>query len=335
MATVSTTPSCCVPASREPRGTVHYVIAITCLLLFSGSAAGAPLDLANETTRTVLVQVDEDAADLAAIGSAFGPTLEADYSSTGPTRIIVIDGADIEDLIGIVFAGAASAVPGSFSDYVVEIDAATLEVLEASVSGSINVPIVGVVSVDQSADSTTLSGFEDLDVFGNIVPGFCTAGAGCTIVPGLPFDPVTGQVNAVGKVATTLFGIELFTPFGDLRFSELLDCEVATTQASYVDGEILTMTTLRYANLGPNPVESRLRLQLAFPAAFPITVQMLDLGAGGGFSLPGSFDHDLGPVQMFPIPSYLPRGQYSLRCALEDPTTGDVQAEDEATFNLD
>jgi hypothetical protein len=314
---------------------MHYAIAISFFLLLSGSATGAPLDLVNETPRTVLVQVDEDSSDLAAIGSSFGSTLEADYSSTGPTRVVVVNGEDIEDLIEIVFAGVASVVPGSFTDYVIEIDATTLEILDASVSGSITVPPFGVVSVVQTATSTTVAGFEDLDILGNILPGFCTAGAACTIVPGLPFDPVTGQANAVGKVTTSLFGIEVFTPFGDLKFSELLDCEVATTQASYVDGEILTMSTLRYANLGPNPVESRLRLQLTLPPALPITVEALDVGAAGGFFLPGSFDNDLGPVQMFAIPSYLPRGQYGLRCALEDPTTGDVQAEDEVIFDLD
>ncbi len=95
------------------------------------------------------------------------------------------------------------------------------------------------------------------------------------------------------------------------------------------------MSTLRYANLSPNPVETRLRLQFSLPPPFPVTtVQALDVGAGGGFFLPGSFDIDLGPVQMFSIFSNLPRGQYGLRCALEDPTTGDVQAEDEADFDL-
>jgi hypothetical protein len=188
--------------------------------------------------------------------------------------------------------------------------------------------------VVQTASSTTIAGFEDLNIFGNILPGFCTSGSGCTLVPGLPFDPATGQVNAVGPATTNLFGIQLFSPFGDLKFSELLECEVATTQSTYVDGEFLTMSVLRFANLSPNPVETRLRLQLTLPPALPITVQALDIGAAGGFFLPGTFDNDLGPVQMFEVPSYLPRGEYGLRCALEDPFTGDVQAEDEAVFDF-
>lgn len=306
------------------------VLALSIALGAALPAAAEPVDLDDATARDVLVQVDENVDDFGAIGANFGTEITAQFASDGVTATVTVGGAAIEDLIELVFAGAASVVPGSFSDYVLAIDVATGTVLSATVSGQITVPIVGTIDVEQTASSTELAGFQLTSIFGFMVPIFCTSGASCTIVPGLPYDDVTGQLNAVGRIATIF---DVFTPFGDLKLSEVpspLSCEVEMSQPSYVDGEPVVITSLRFANASPTAVPTRLRLQITLP--FGITVDAIDLGAGGGFAIPGSFDHQLGPVTMFTLQPGQPRGNFSWRCALEDPITGAVEAEDIAPF---
>lgn len=309
------------------------VVSLLAAAFAAGPAAAAPVDLGDPTPRQVMVQVDENVDDFASIGTQFGTAIAGDFSSDGVTATVVVPGADIEALVELVFDGAATVVPGSFTDYVLEIDVASGEVLTATVAGMVTLPIVGTLSVSQTASSATLAGFQLTDIFGFLVPIFCTSGTSCTLVPGLPYDPATGQLNAVGVIAT-IFNV--FTPFGDLKLSEVpqpLECEVAMSQPSYVDGEDVVITSLRFTNTTPSPIPARLRLQLTLP--FGITVNAIDLGAGGGFSVPASFDRQLGPVTMFTLQPGQPRGAFSWRCALEDPTSGAVFAEDVANFSFE
>lgn len=290
-----------------------------------------PLDLSNPTPRTVLVEVDEFTGDYGAIGAAFGTPVEAAFTSDGVTALITVPGSVVEALVDRIFA-SPTAVPGSFSDYEIAIDVATGQVLSATVNGLATVPIFGTVNLAQNASSTTLAGFKLTNILGYILPLACTGGTGCTIVPGLPYDPATGQLNAVGVIAT-IFNV--FTPFGDLRLSEAqapLACEVAMSQPAYSDGQPVVITSLRFTNRTPNPIQTRLRLQLTLP--FGITANAIDLGASGGFFIPGNFDRQLGPVTMFTLQPGQPRGAFQWRCALEDPTTGAIQAEDLAPFTF-
>ncbi len=295
------------------------------------AAADTPFDVTNLTARGILVQVDEDVTDYSAIGSMFGTAVEGTWISNGTIGVVTVSGSVVENLISTVFDGV-TVVPGSFTDYQIVIDLATLEVTNASISGQIDVPILGTQAFTQTASSTTLAGFELASIFGLEYPAFCTSGTGCTIVPGLPYDPATGQLNAVGEI-DTLF--QVFTPFGDLRLTEVPAepfCDVEISQPIYVDGETTTLNTLRYANLGGLDAEVRLRLQLSFGTFF--TFDLIDIGAGGGFSLPSGADFDLGPLGLLPVSAGLPRGSWSYRCALEDPTTGTVFAEDVTAFEL-
>ncbi len=291
-----------------------------------------PVDLSDATPRTVLVEVDEFLDDYAAIGAGFGAPVEGQFASDGVTAVVTVSGGVIEALVDQVFAGAASAVPGSFSDYLVAIDVATGAVLSATVDGQVTVPILGTISLAQTASSGQVAGFKLTNIFGYTLPIHCTSGVDCTIVPGLPYDPASGQLNAVGVIATVF---DVFTPFGDLRLSELtppLDCDVEMSQAAYTDGQDVVITSLRFTNNTPDAIETRLRLQITLP--FGITANAIDLGAGGGFFIPGSFDNQLGPVTMFTLQPGQPRGDFSWRCALEDPLTGAIQAEDIAPFQF-
>lgn len=109
-----------------------------------------------------------------------------------------------------------------------------------------------------------------------------------------------------------------------------LACDVEMSQAAYVDGDSVEIASLRFTNHNQTLSAARLRLQLTLP--FGITADVLDLGAGGGFFVPASFDHQLGPVTMFTLQPGQPRGGFTWRCALEDPVSGAILAEDTAPF---
>lgn len=317
------------------RSSLLYLLALPLLLsLPAASAVAQPLVLSDPTPRTILVEFDEDATDLGAVGSLYGPGIAASYGSDGVTATISVPGAALEALVDSVFAGTATSVPGSFSDYVMELDVATGEVLAADVSGDIQVPILGVLGLTQTANSTTLAGYEWVDFFGLLVPQFCTSGAACTIVAGLAYDPTTGVANAVGSIVTSSPLLPLmFSPFGDVRLSEAVGpgCDVEVSQLAYTAGEQLVLSVLSFSgDSAANSPDTRLRLQLSFGAAF--TASLIDAGP---LTLPAAFALDAGPVGLFNVPASLPKGSWAFRCAVERFTTGEVIAEDVAPFTVE
>jgi uncharacterized membrane protein len=112
-----------------------------------------------------------------------------------------------------------------------------------------------------------------------------------------------------------------------------LSCEVEMSQATYADGDAVVITSLRFVNNDTAPAPARLRLQITLP--FGITVDALDLGAGGGFAVPAAYNRQLGPVTMFTLQPGQPRGAFSWRCAFEHPMTGAVLAEAIASFTFE
>ena len=150
--------------------------------------------------------------------------------------------------------------------------------------------------------------------------------------------PIPDQLAAIGisDDGRTLagnaldFNVGIDEPFVATIDEPGLACEVAMNQPSYQDGDSVVITSLRFTNNNQTPTGARLRLQLTLP--FGITVDVLDLGAGGGFVVPASFDRELGPVAMFTLQPGQPRGDFLWHCALEDPTSGAIFAEDVAAF---
>jgi len=110
-------------------------------------------------------------------------------------------------------------------------------------------------------------------------------------------------------------------------------CDVETDAATYTTGEQVVLSTLRYANQTGAPLPTRLRLQISFETLF--TGDLVDVGAGGGFSLPAGADLQLGPLPLLVVQAGMPRGSWAFRCALEDPLTGDVLAEDVAPMTFE
>ena len=201
------------------------------------AAVSEPLDLNDPTPRGVLVE-PEISSNLATVGQSFGAPLPATYSASGGTGTLVIPVASYETLR----SGSLTPVPGSFTALVISIDLATGSATSQPASGAvISGPGQAAVFTQQALGTDTLAGFMDGSTG---VPIFCTSqadveaacqinpipeicNATCVVVPGAPFDPVSGKLNLVGAEqrqlcgGTGCFGAHTaFSHFGDLRLSE-------------------------------------------------------------------------------------------------------------------
>jgi hypothetical protein len=103
-------------------------------------------------------------------------------------------------------------------------------------------------------------------------------------------------------------------------------CEIEMSQASYVNGDTVTATTLRIANPSTVPVSIEMKIWLGWPFGPPISV--VNAGADGSVILPVGLDLNLGPVLLFPVTFGTPRGAYEFSCRMRDPVTGQFRAED-------
>jgi hypothetical protein len=51
-------------------------------------------------------------------------------------------------------------------------------------------------------------------------------------------------------------------------------------------------------------------------------------------ALTGHFDRDLGPAKLFPIAPQMPRGTWSVRCAVEDLASSELLVDDATSFTV-
>lgn len=302
------------------------------LLLGSATAASAatPLDLTDPTTRTIRIEVDQELHDYAAVGGAYSLPIPATFTSDGTTATITVDGSATAAFIDDFFNGAVSTVPGSFSDYVITIDVATGVVTSANATGILDT-VLGQVPVDQTASSTALAGFEIFPFMGFDFPLFCTSGASCTIVPGAPYDPLTGRANAVGIIVTPVFNT--FTPFGDVRLTEddELRCDLAVNAKDFVPLETVEAGVLFRNGSGTGrAVEAKVWIE----TADGFLVSAINVGANGGTFLPAGFEQ-LSPVSpLFAVQPSTVLGDWQVGCRLLDPITGETLASDLDTFEV-
>ena len=112
-----------------------------------------------------------------------------------------------------------------------------------------------------------------------------------------------------------------------------LFCAVQVDKDSYVDGETVTLDELRWANLGALPTPTRLRLQITV-VSFSATFDLIDAGNDGSIVLPAGLNFVTGPAPLLPITAALPRGDWQLRRAIEEPGTGILRDESVTTFEL-
>ena len=116
-----------------------------------------------------------------------------------------------------------SLISGSVSEFRLDIDLTTMEATaqpldyQVLITDPVPFPQIGAITRDLS--TTALAGFAFLPEYPGF-PFFCDT---CTLVPGAPYDPASGKINAVGMdllVAPDIPGLIGFSRAGDLRLSE-------------------------------------------------------------------------------------------------------------------
>jgi len=201
--------------------------------------AAEPLDLSNLTARAVRVHFERSFSDPGAVGQTFDAGWPAAWSVQGNVgRIemsISVHEMSRESLQGL----GLTAIPGTFSLYVVEIDLTTLEATSLAASGALSNGTQGFGFSTRVLDTAAVGGFvgpdtgplfctsqQQVDDACLTVPLFC--GQTCTLVPGFAYDPLTGTLNLIGSEeqngcdGAVCFGpFEMFATTGDLKLTEL------------------------------------------------------------------------------------------------------------------
>lgn len=206
----------------------RFAIFAALVCCISPAPAGAePLNLADPTPRTIQVEFEVSFPPLS-VGETYSVAFDATYSATGNTGTVVIAGAEYEwaiqthDLDYFDVLMSWSIIGGSATDFVLDIDLTTLEATaqpfgyQVTITAPLPFPQVGTVSRDLS--TTTTAGFGTSPMLPGF-PFFCDT---CILVPGAPYDPITGKINAVGSDTIVSADINLigFSRAGDLRLSE-------------------------------------------------------------------------------------------------------------------
>ncbi len=294
------------------------------------AAAAPPLNLADPTTRQIRVEVDQELHDYAAIGAAYSLPIPATFTSDGTTATITVAGSATAAFIDDFFNGAVSTVPGSFSDYVITIDVATGVVTSAAATGVLDT-VLGQVPVDQTASSTALAGFEIFPFMGFDFPLFCTSGASCTIVPGAPYDPLTGRANAVGIIVTSVF--DTFTPFGDVRLTEDdgLRCDTSISARDFAPFETVEVGLL----IGNgSAIDRPIEVKIWIERADAMLISAINLGADGGTVIGAGAEHVFPAMPLFSVGPTTILGDWQIGCRLLDPVTGETLASDLDGFEV-
>jgi hypothetical protein len=243
--------------------------AVLVLLLLASSSALAqqPLDLANSAARPVLVEIETSAA-LDVVGVQFSDPLPASFSVVANVGRVVIDSATYEAFLLEGTSGAQITA----SDFVVEIDLATLETVNNPASSGTVILAHAGYAFTRTLDTQRVAGFanggpagplhcssqQEIDDLCLIVPDYC--GVLCVIVPGAPYDSATGKVNLVGFEnqdgcgETGCLDIDMFSDAGDLRLTEVPPIVPALPGAAWLLLAVSLILTWRLALL-PVPMQ--------------------------------------------------------------------------------
>jgi hypothetical protein len=236
-----------------------------------------PLDVADPTPRAIQVELEVSTAP-ETIGKIYSPPFAATYSASGNTGTVVISAAEYESiLLALGFdyfdlAVVASLIIGSASDFTLDIDLTTLEgtAQPFRYQMSITNPVQQIGTVTRNLSTTATAGFG----YNPAIPGFpffCTT---CFLVPGAPYDPITGKINAVGSGELIAPDIDLtsFSRAGDLRFSEIEATAVPGLARLGLGGLVVLLigVTLVVVSSNSRPVRTK-RSWREFSASPPTT----------------------------------------------------------------
>lgn len=205
--------------------------AFACLAQVAAAASSTPMRLDDPTPRWVAVEFEisptERPGQLGTVYTQKLPGwLEPDVHP-GRMRLTTPAWAIERGLMA-----AERPVPGSFSDFVWIFEAQSGRVVEARLSGTVVREIeVGFFSQEVEArievqmSSDEFAGYGDtISVLGQRVVPYCEGRtSSCHTVDAHPYDPGTGDVNAVGRISATAVGVQTvsFSPLGEARFSEI------------------------------------------------------------------------------------------------------------------
>ena len=108
-----------------------------------------------------------------------------------------------------------------------------------------------------------------------------------------------------------------------------LSCDTQVNHSTYVNGDPIQVSTLRFANPTSASVAAEIKVWLGTTAA-PVSV--INAGANGSAMLPPGLDVNLGPFTLFTVTPAVPRGGYEFSCRLLDPASGEVLAVKRSSF---
>jgi hypothetical protein len=111
-----------------------------------------------------------------------------------------------------------------------------------------------------------------------------------------------------------------------------LICDIQMSQPVYDNGNVVTATTLRFANQGTATVPVEIKTWLEVPGS-PL-ISFLNVGADGSVQLPPGYDQNFGPAQLMVVTPAFPRGTYTFNCRFLDPVTGESSFLDENPFTI-
>ena len=205
---------------------------IAVLVLFSGSALAAPMDLQDLRSRWVAVEFEVSPPTRPyQLRTVFSERVLAwlePAEEFGQVRVTV-DASAVEGRL----LPEQNPKLGSFSNFVWIFDAATGDVLSAKLTGTLFRRLDwGITRADVEAEivaemsTVGVAGFKPpLRVLGNVFHRFCDDAetSRCTLMEGSRYDFKTGYVNAVGKmkVGSSAIKVRVFSPLGEAVFSEM------------------------------------------------------------------------------------------------------------------
>lgn len=193
--------------------------------LVPATAGSEPLDVSDPTARAIQIEF-EISQPPGTIGQTWSVPFQASYSASGNTGTVVVSSTQYASAIAtqqldyMSALAAWSLVPGTATAFRLDIDLTTLAVTAQpssyQISLAISPPQDGTVT--RNLSTTTTAGFAFLPN----PPGFPLYCVPCVPVPGAPYDPATGRLNAIGSdhLVSPDVNITGFSRAGDVRLSE-------------------------------------------------------------------------------------------------------------------
>ena len=181
----------------SPRAVLVAVALLACSA--PHAAWGAPLDVSDLTSRSIVVEVPGTSL---VIPSSYGPRMVGGMPSATEGELVISAGDYESYLAEAGDSPGGVPIPGSFSDVTLVIDIATLAVTGDPITGQVDIMIGPPADLVRTLGTGLTAGFQDVQIApGFFVTIFCagpTVFGPCTIVPGSSYDPGTGEFTMVG-----------------------------------------------------------------------------------------------------------------------------------------